>query len=60
MVGRRGVSVVALAGVLGASPEAVMESVMVDMVETRAGADAPAIYCEPTEAGPTLTPRRFD
>ena len=59
-LGRTGVTVAALALTLGVAPTAVLESVLPDMTETPAGADAPPLYCDPTGGdGPTLTPRSF-
>lgn len=57
-VGRAGVSVVVLAAVLGATPGAVLASVLPDMTETRPGCGCPSIYCEPRAEGPCLCPRR--
>lgn len=48
-VGAR-VSVLALAGALGASPEAVLASVMPEMMSG-------AVYADPNGDGPGLTPR---
>jgi hypothetical protein len=58
-LGRAGVTVAALALTLGATPDAVLTSVMPDMLETPEGETAPALYCEPASEGATLTPRRF-
>lgn len=58
-MGRSGVSVAVLAGVLGVSPEAVLGAVIGDMVEIRAGCDCPDLYCAPGAECPNLEPRRF-
>jgi hypothetical protein len=54
-VGRAGVAVVTLSTVLGASPEGVLAAMLPDMTE----GDEPAVYCQPTDEGPCLVPRRF-
>lgn len=51
-VGQAGIAVTVLAGVLGSSPEGVLESVMPEMMDG-------TIYCDPSGDVPTLTPRSF-
>lgn len=57
--GQRGIALATLAAVMGANPGVVMAAMMPDMLETPEGAEAPPIYCQPTDDGPTLCPRRF-
>ena len=54
-MGRAGVSVLTLAFVLGVSPEGGLAEMLPDMTE----GDLPAVYCQPTDDGPCLVPRRF-
>jgi hypothetical protein len=53
--GRAGVTVATLSMVLGVSPEGVLSVMLPDMTE----GETPAVYCQPTEDGPCLVPRRF-
>lgn len=54
-MGRTGVTVATLSTVLGVSPEGVLSEMLPDMTE----GDTPPVYCQPTEDGPCLVPRRF-
>lgn len=54
-MGRVGVSVLTLSFVLGVSPEGVLAEMLPDMTE----GDTPPVYCQPTDDGPCLVPRRF-
>lgn len=54
-VGRAGVTVATLSFVLGVSPEGVLSEMLPDMTE----GDEPPVYCEPTDEGWRLVPRRF-
>lgn len=58
-LGRAGVAVTVLAATLGATPEGVLGAMLPEMTETPAGETAPPVYCQPTDDGPTLCPRRF-
>jgi hypothetical protein len=59
-IGAHGLTVAVLASSLGCTPEAVLESVMDDMLTHGAEFDAPPLYCQPdADDGPRLCPRRF-
>jgi len=59
-IGANGLTVAVLASALGATPEAVLESVLPDMLTPGENGEAPCLYCKPDpDDGPRLCPRRF-